>query len=261
MGRQVKRVDVSFDWPLKKVWAGYVNPHYEMCKECPCCAGTGHNPATRQLADDWHDSENFGRTWGYHYHVGPDGRHADHPPWMVWGQTRRWSDRLTQDEADALADAGRLRHAGLGERPTAEQVNEWSRNGVGHDAINRWICIEARARRLGVFGKCHACGGSGELWATEEARRMSEEWAKTDPPAGDGWQMWETTTEGSPISPVFATPDELAAWLSASQASAFGDQRATREQWLRMILAGWAPSAGLIDGRLVGGVEFVAGAD
>jgi hypothetical protein len=90
---------------------------------------------------------------------------------------------------------------------------------------------------------------------------MSEEWAKTDPPAGDGWQMWETTTEGSPISPVFATPDELAAWLADSKASAFGNQRATREQWLRMILAGWAPSAGLIDGRLVGGVEFVAGAD
>ena len=32
------------------------------------------------------------------------------------------------------------------------------------------------------------------------------------PPKGEGFQLWETTTEGSPVSPVFETLDELCEW-------------------------------------------------
>ena len=35
-----------------------------------------------------------------------------------------------------------------------------------------------------------------------------------EPPKGDGYQCWETTSEGSPISPVFESFDELCDWLS-----------------------------------------------
>lgn len=75
-----------------------------------------------------------------------------------------------------------------------------------------------------------------------------------DPPTGDGWQMWEDTSEGSPMSPVFKTPEELARWLSNNEASAFGNQTATYKQWLEMINEGWAPcgvytpETGLISG-------------
>ncbi len=65
---------------------------------------------------------------------------------------------------------------------------------------------------------------------------------KRDPPAGDGWQMWETTSEGSPISPVFKTPEELAHWLADTKASAMGNSTASYESWLAMIHEGWAPS-------------------
>ena len=61
------------------------------------------------------------------------------------------------------------------------------------------------------------------------------------PPAGDGWQMWETTSEGSPISPVFDTPETLARWLADNEASSFGSETATYDQWLSMITDGWAP--------------------
>jgi hypothetical protein len=47
--------------------------------------------------------------------------------------------------------------------------------------------------------------------------------------------MWETTSEGSPISPVFATPQELARWLADTKASAFGDITESYETWLYMI--------------------------
>jgi hypothetical protein len=66
--------------------------------------------------------------------------------------------------------------------------------------------------------------------------------------------MYETCTEGTPISPAFATPEELAHWLADNGASAFGDLTATYEQWLCVAKSGYAPSAiytpktGLISG-------------
>ena len=33
-----------------------------------------------------------------------------------------------------------------------------------------------------------------------------------EPPKGDGYQLWETTSEGSPASPVFETLDKLCEW-------------------------------------------------
>jgi len=58
-----------------------------------------------------------------------------------------------------------------------------------------------------------------------------------------GWQMWETTSEGSPISPVCASPEELARWLTDNGASTFASMTADYEQWLNMIKGpGSAPS-------------------
>jgi len=79
-----------------------------------------------------------------------------------------------------------------------------------------------------------------------------------DPPTGDGWQMWEDTSEGSAISPVFATPEELARWLADTNASAMGDKGATYDQWLSTINAGYAPSmVHTPKAGLVSGVEFI----
>lgn len=53
------------------------------------------------------------------------------------------------------------------------------------------------------------------------------------------YQMYECTTEGTPISPVMESPEALARWLADNQASACGvNQTATYEQWLCMIQAG-----------------------
>ncbi len=55
--------------------------------------------------------------------------------------------------------------------------------------------------------------------------------------------MYEDTSEGTPISPAFATPEELARWLTDNGASAFGDSTGSYEGWLRAAQGGWAPSA------------------
>lgn len=45
-----------------------------------------------------------------------------------------------------------------------------------------------------------------------------------------GFQLYETTSEGTPVSPVFGTLEELAQWCEAG-ATVFADHRWTAEQW------------------------------
>ncbi len=66
--------------------------------------------------------------------------------------------------------------------------------------------------------------------------------------------MYEDTSEGTPISPAFATAEELARWLADNKASAFGEMTATYEDWLAMIGKGWAPSAVIVGGKMTSGV-------
>lgn len=55
-----------------------------------------------------------------------------------------------------------------------------------------------------------------------------------EPPTGEGFQLWETTTEGSPQSPVFASVEELADWCEGN-ATTFASCKVSREQWLKMF--------------------------
>lgn len=40
---------------------------------------------------------------------------------------------------------------------------------------------------------------------------------RQEPPVGEGWQLWETVSEGSPESPVFTTSEELAQWMTTAE--------------------------------------------
>ncbi len=75
------------------------------------------------------------------------------------------------------------------------------------------------------------------------------------------YQLWETVSEGTPVSPPFATQEELIAHLAAhgdggwgaSSPGGWGIERARRF----VMNEGWAPSMVVSDGRIVSGVEFV----
>jgi hypothetical protein len=105
-------------------------------------------------------------------------------------------------------------------------------------------------------------------YAHEDNKKMSySEWNGDQPKACDympDWpdserthlMMYETTTEGTPISPAFETPEELAKWLYENEASAFGDSTASYEGWLRVANDGYAPSCVITsNGELVSGVD------
>lgn len=217
MGRTLKRVPLDFDWPMKARWKGYMSPY--RATECKPCDGSGYNPKTKQLSDDWYDPQNTGR---------------------------RWCDKLTQDEVDALVERERFRER-VGDEwvnvpRTAEEVNAANRRHapwgsvLHHDGSNSYTCLEVRAKRLGVWGLCPVCKGEGVYWCDPKYEKLAEEWERIDPPEGPGYQMWETTSEGSPSSPVFETLDELCEWC-AEYATTFGSFKATAEEWKKMLEA------------------------
>lgn len=72
-----------------------------------------------------------------------------------------------------------------------------------------------------------------------------------------GWQMYETCSEGTPISPVMKSPEDLADWLFENKADAFADMTATRAGWLSTITSKHGSiSAVLVPGRgIISGVE------
>jgi hypothetical protein len=109
--------------------------------------------------------------------------------------------------------------------------------GYGITAI---ACQYCEGRQIDM---CPCCYGEGEIRPEVKI------------PEGKGWQMWEDCTAGSPISPVFKTPEELARWLADTKASSFGDFTATYEQWLSAINRGWTPSAVIDQDGIRSGVE------
>jgi hypothetical protein len=121
-------------------------------EKCTLCDGDGLNPATHQISESFYDFDETGQ---------------------------RWCENITQDEVDALQEQGRLRTWDREKKEwsttplTAAEVNAANRRrGLGdlsHDAINRWILIETRAKRLGVYGKCDACKGDGYIFTAPAA--------------------------------------------------------------------------------------------
>lgn len=128
-----------------------VNFYFEVIRKeekCKSCNGSGLNKETNKILDDWYDFENKGT---------------------------RWCDNITQDEVQALWDNGRLKPY-FKTTPTAKEVNEWSKNVLIHDAINRSICVKQRAKRLGVYGHCEKCKGYGYNFIEEECHLALQMW-------------------------------------------------------------------------------------
>ncbi len=53
MSRSVRRVALDFEWPLEKVWSGYLNPHYDLREKCADCNGDGGSAAWRLVHALW----------------------------------------------------------------------------------------------------------------------------------------------------------------------------------------------------------------
>lgn len=270
MGRVAKRVPMEFDWPLGEVWDGYLLPKRLHEARCEACGGSGYSPESQKLHDKWYSNGKFDPSETGSEPLTADTPEVRQfaersvsrspefygtSPSAVTREAQRladlwngaWSHHLAQEDVDALIAEGRLRDfthefiKGEGWRPrdpmpkvTATDVNRWSILGFGHDSLNAHIAIEAKCERLGIPYVCSVCEGHGSLERWPGQREEAEAWECIEPPTGDGWQMWENTSEGSPSSPVFATPEDLAEWC-AVHTTAFGREKAGKAEWLSII--------------------------
>ena len=217
MGREVRRVPLDFDWPLEKIWEGYTWPARLKGEPCGDCAGRGTTPAhdwalatahmMLLLANDLRDQE----------------RGRPMHPYFNDYYTSGYGTRPSADIADLTAGlAGR--EAGF----------------LGHDSLDGWSALRKIVEAAGLdpetWGICAACEGHGETEKYPGQRADQDAWERTDPPEGEGWQLWSTTTEGHPMTPVFATAEELADYCAREAVSWFGHTPAPRDQWLRSFV-------------------------
>lgn len=227
MGRKLYRVPLDFDAPIGKVWQGYITPPEFQFPKCGDCDGEGYGPEARAIANT------------FYAHMIPGGWDGPGSDGRKRAEALAWADKLGQAEVDNLITKGRLRVWRDGkwrkEKRTADDVNELQRRGGldTHDAVNRWILVEFRCKKLAITIECPTCGGQGDI-ATDEQRAAAEAWTWTEPPTGDGYQLWETTSEGSPSGPVFDTLEALCEW-AADNATTFASARATAAEWRAML--------------------------
>lgn len=251
MGRILKRVSLDFKWSINQVWKGYVNPYHS--QKCNACDQTGLNPETKKIHDEWYSFDDM------FYKQNPYRPNARY-------NVNAHSNNITEVEVEALVRSGRLSDlldawyrfndeknvwtkcdtsVPYSERkwveceqpkfPTPEEVNKWNLSCMGHDSINASICTEARAKELGVYGMCECCNGEGEIWFSDEIKKLAEDWERVEPSTGEGFQMWENTSEGSPQTPVFETFDELCDWCTEN-CSIFGTNNfVTKEKWINCL--------------------------
>lgn len=126
------------------------------------------------------------------------------------------------------------------------------------DVQKRWSQGEKGYYSNGEWFSCGAVedGDTPEDWLGPQPNIIDymPEWAQEE---RTHYMMYEDTTEGTPISPAFATPEKLAQWLVDNKASALGDFTASYESWIATIKATRAPSM-VFDpsvGELQSGVE------
>lgn len=295
MSNEVRRIALDFDWPLRKPFEGAERPAGLEPDSCPACSGRGLSAFGERLENLWwgripfspestgskpHAPDTPGMM-AYCRHKIMDSRafydpyHGSKGEETVLREAVRlcalwngmWQHHLSQEDADALLDDGRMLE-GLtheygpggwtpieGPRPTVERINVWTLRLDGHGPLSMpaGAIFRAAAARAGEDPHCASCDGEGVLYRDDEHRRAYDEWTPDQPPSGAGYQIWETVGSGSPISPVFADPEDLAAWMTESTRT--DEDAVGYAVWLDFIKEeGSTPSGMLVDGVMVSGI-------
>jgi len=208
-------VPLDFDWPLKKVWDGFITPGSLDGTKCPDCDGG-------QTHAGWWLQRFCQRITML------DGEPGGARPFVI---DRPSADILTLVDGLTGSEGGGL----LGYMGTDYRI---------YRAI-------VTAAGLENWGTCETCEGKGSIEVYPGQRAEAEAWEPTDPPIGEGWQLWETVSEGSPVSPVFPTAEALAEHLNPVDPAA-------SLAWITS--SGWAPTGIMTAAGYTSGSDIAAGA-
>lgn len=220
-----KRFDTWKDfgpWQIDE-WNEVVHFFFEIHragKNCETCAATGYHPDAHWLEKSWYrhsspfavdavESRELSRK--FRAMLGtqrPDDLHAPgsfpseetfakyKPEFRAFCEAMRsgdgyWSNKLVQEEVDALVEGGRLmdwthefepgkgwkekKGGAKAHTPTAAEVNAEQDNPApkrlshGHDAINQGICVRTRCERFGIPVTCLDCKGHASVYTAPAA--------------------------------------------------------------------------------------------
>jgi hypothetical protein len=252
MSREVRRVPLDFDWPMNKVWEGYTTSDRLLEDRCPDCR------RGMTWAREW-ISTLANRIDMLASDIGDQERGRPMHPWLA-------NDEYPAHTDFAYDAQGRTVETPKVMRPTKDilelvsgltgQSPERLTSALrGNDYGIESKIIEAAGLDSRKWGVCPTCDGHGSVEKYPGQRAESEAWEPSEPPKGDGWQLWETVSEGSPVSPVFTTADELTAWMSDPDR---GDRWVPHATAASFIADGWAPSFVSTPATgVVSGVEWV----
>ena len=123
--------------------------------------------------------------------------------------------RVTKDWQHPKDESGKYKPLRYG---FAERLKEWE------EGKEQWKSKEADELKM-TYGEWY-----GEKPEIEDYMPQWTEKEKTH------IQMYEDTSEGTPISPVFDNAEEMAKWLADNGASYFGSMTATYKQWLQIVV-------------------------
>lgn len=204
MGREVRRVPLDFDYPIDKVWDGFKNPYYEY--KCPDCDGG-------QTHEGW--------AINHIAHLITMLDTSPKHPWLI-------------NSALSMKTAQRINKVRMKEFVVPLAGREGF-GPFGHDALDSGNVLKKLLEAAGLtldWITCKTCEGEG---IHPDYLKQFREWKETPVPEGEGYQLWETTTEGSPQTPVFESLEALARYCADNRVSTFGHFTATYEQWLKMF--------------------------
>jgi hypothetical protein len=229
MGREVRRVPLDFDWPVGKVWDGFVNPHYVQCPDC--------------RSGSTASKEALGRLVHLILIAGSDSIRGAVHPWL---------------REAGINSVGKDFH-----ELTAGLAGRAPRGALGHDGIDRWSATKKIIAAAGLpegWGTCKTCGGHA---VHPDHREAYESWGPGGPPTGEGWQLWETVSEGSPITPVYTTAEELIDHMCSGPPNSLPRDTGWSREVAELFVKGdgWAPSLLVIDGKMTDGVTAMAAID
>lgn len=271
MGREVRRVPLDFAWPLHKPWEGFLNPHGSRCPENGRTCFNGYTAAGKwleafcrliALAGEDAKASTPGQRAGHD----TNGRIYPHPWIQEWSMAPRADvpddvHAAIREHEDALTRMREMRKyllehppeilpltgelSDLIERFSGEQIDTFGGGRVSYGFAQK--LLEVAGLDPEKWGSCRVCNGAGD----DPAKRAAfEAWKKTPPPAGPGWQLWETVSEGSPTSPVFVSKDAFVQYLVGEGYS--------HEAVTRFAEVGSAPSAVMVGGEMRRDIESLA---
>lgn len=232
MGRICKRVPLDFSWPMKTLWIGYVNPYKSV--DCPYC-GNGYSEKAQAIREEVYPHlkgdycripNPYREDMCYNPHSKEHNMTQDEVDYFMSKQHKVTMDQVNRVMASHFSDA---------EKITPEIFSKLSLILWDFPYALESLMIKYHSEKEGWDPACPHCNGKGILFLNEEIKRLHEEFKWVDPPTGEGYQIWEDTSEGSPITPVFKTAEELAEYCEREGVSWFGSSTASKEDWLRVI--------------------------